>query len=161
MAAGVFLFALAFFWSASSSIYSQTELLDLRRSADESAHTVLNNLVLSAGEPSNWVPAEFSDINAFGIASSPNMLNREKTLSLMNKLNSDANYQSVKEKLGLGPFDLRLILLDSDGVVINESGVDLNAGSIALNPKLLLIYKRLVYYNGGDAVLQGIVSLAP
>ncbi|VVB75369.1 Uncharacterised protein [uncultured archaeon] len=159
-AVGVFLFALAFFWSASSSIYSQTELIDLRRTADEGAHMALNNLVLSAGEPTNWVSEDFLDINSFGLAKSPNVLDREKTVALMNNLNSDANYQKVKEKLGLGVFDFRLVLLDSAGAIFNESGLDLNAGNTAANPKLILIYKRAVYYDGEEAVLEGIVSLA-
>lgn len=159
-AVGVFLFALAFFWGASSSIYSQTELLDLRRNADESAHMVLNNLVLSSGEPSNWVLKDFSDINSFGLAKSPSVLDRMKTISLMNNLNSDLNYQEVREKLGAGVFDFRLVLLDSDGAVIADGGIDLNAGSTAADPKLVLIYRRIVYYNEEEAVLEGIVSIA-
>jgi len=161
VAVGVFILALAFFWNASSSIYSQTELLDLRKAADEGVHMALNNLVLSAGEPTNWASKDFADINAFGLASTPNVLDRQKTIWMINNLNSDSNYLQVKEKLGVGGFDFSLVLLDSSGSVINDYGVDLNAGNIAQNPKLLLIYKRVVYYNNESALLEGIVSLAP
>jgi hypothetical protein len=101
----------------------------------------------------------FADINSFGLAQSPNVIDIQKMLSIVDRLDSDLNYSSTKEKMGLGVFDFQLILLDETGAVINSSGVDLNGGRISVSPKLSLIYKRMVYYDGSEAVLEGIVSL--
>jgi len=157
IAFGVFIFGLVLFFGASNSVFAQVELFDEIKSADEVAHMVLNSLVLSPGEPSNWDVVDFEDVNAYGLSYSPNMLDRHKVAMLLEDLNS-ADYLVVKEKLGFGPYDFHLQLIDSSGSVVVD-GNSLEGGTVALDPKLKLIYRRLVYYNQEQVILEGIVSL--
>jgi hypothetical protein len=157
IAFSVFIFGLILFFSASNSIFSQVDLLDERKSSDEVAHAVLNSLVLSSGEPSNWDLFEFGDVNAYGLSYSPNMLDKSKVTKLLEDLNG-SNYFSIKEKLGFGPYDFYLRLIDSSGSVVFD-GNFLQGGVIVLDPNLKLVYQRIVYYEGEQVVLEGIVSL--
>ena len=159
IATGVFLLALAFFWTASSAVFAQSELLDKSRQADEVSHLVMNSLVLSPGSPGNWTAFSLADVNAFGLARQPSVLNRQKVIFIINYLNNDSNYLFVKEKLGAGPFDFQLSVLSAAGTPITD-GVLLRAGRVAVNPQIRLVYRRMVDYAGQQATLEGIFSLS-
>jgi hypothetical protein len=158
IALGVFIFGLVLFWSASNSVFGQTDLFSQRNEMDEVAHSILNQLVFSPGEPANWTRVSFSDINAFGLASSPNILDRNKVITLINYLNDSPNYSSVKERLGFGRFDIKLSIIGSDGNTLFD-GNSLSGGIIAEDSKAELTYQRLVYYNSEQVILQSTVSL--
>jgi len=157
IAFGVFIFGLVLFFGASSSVFAQVELFNEKKASDEVAHMVLNSLVLSAGEPSNWDLLPLEDINAYGLSYSPNMLDKHKVAVLLADLNG-ADYLVIKEKLGFGPYDFHLRLINSSGSVVVD-GVPLEGGMVALDPKLKLVYRRIVYYNQEQVVLEGIISL--
>ena len=87
IALGVFVFALIVFFTASTSIFSQSALYDERKDVDEIAHMVLNSLVLSSGDPSNWENLPISSAFSIGLVSSNNEISQGKISFLVEKLN--------------------------------------------------------------------------
>jgi len=158
VAVGVFIFALVVFFSASSSVFSQVSLIDEQRQADEVAHTVINGLVLSPGQPSNWENTGISSAYSLGLAFSNNEIASQKIISLINSLNDSNSYLEAKSKLGAAQFDFYLSLLDSSGNVVSYSGYSLSGGQIAVNPKAKFSYKRFVLFNGTNDVLEAVFS---
>jgi len=159
IALGVFIFALIVFFTASTSIFSQSALFDERKSVDETAHMVLNSLVLSTGSPSNWENLSISSATSIGLVSSNNEIYLNKIVYLIQNLNDAANYVIVKEKLGLGPYNLNLRLIDSSGNVISKNGVALDGGVRTLDPKLSYKFTRFVVFEGSAAVIEAIFSI--
>jgi hypothetical protein len=153
IAVGVFIFSMILFFSASNSIFSQTQLVDERKQADEVAHSFLNSLVLSPGYPTSWNTMNISDINSIGLAIQDNYLDENKVLTLINDLNSSQTYSQVKQKMGLGPYSVYLRLVNSEGSEVLGSGI------VETTPKLKLFYERIVYYDSKQLILQAIVSL--
>ena len=152
IAIGVFIFALILFFSASNAVFYQTDLVNERKDSDETAHATLNALLLSSGQPKDWESASFSDINVYGLVTKNNFIEEKKLVALMSDLNS-SDYVNAKIKLGFGPYDIYLRLLDSSGAEI------VGAGNIAFNPKLKLIYERVAFYESNQVIVQEIVSL--
>ncbi|MFA5931467.1 MAG: hypothetical protein WC821_04110 [archaeon] len=158
IAVGVFVFGLMLFFSASNSVFAQAELFDSRKQADEVAHSVLNSLILSPGYPNDWQKYSLDDINSIGLASTPNMIDSNKTITLINWLNNTSTYSSLKQKLGLGPYDIFLKISTASGETIFDS-ISLGGGVIASDPQLKIVYSRIVYYNNESVMLNIIVSL--
>lgn len=157
IALGVFLFSLALFWTASSAIFEQISLFNSRIEADEISHSLVNSLVLSSGQPKYWENYSLNDINSFGLVHSNNILDINKTVSLINLLNS-ADYSTVKYKLGAGKYDLQLNIIDSRGNILSNPSL-LSGGQIVVEPVLKAAYTRVVYYNNESALLQAIISI--
>ena len=160
VAVAVFVFALMIFFSASNSIFSQVSSLDERRGIDEAGHLVTNELVLSGGQPSNWENMPLDSAFSLGLAQSDNSLSSGKAVTFVHELNDSTQYPKIKEKLGLGPFDLYFRLVDSSGAVISYGGSPLAGGVSISDPQLSFSYKRLVLFNGSPAVLDAVLSLA-
>ncbi len=157
IAIGVFVFSLALFWIASNAIFDQIELFNSRIEADEISHSLLNSLVLFSGQPISWENYSLNDINSFGLVHENNILDSNKVVRLINLLNS-SDYASVKQKLGVGKYALKVNVLDSKGVIISNPSL-LSGGTIVSEPILKAAYTRIVYYNGGEALLQAILSI--
>ncbi|MDD4082177.1 MAG: hypothetical protein PHD05_02200 [Sphaerochaetaceae bacterium] len=157
IALGVFLFSLALFWAASNAIFEQIDLFNSRIEADEISHSLVNSLVLSGGKPGTWENYSLNDINSFGLVHSNNILDVNKTVSLINLLNSD-DYSSVKYKLGAGKYDLQLNIVDSSGNIFTTPSL-LSGGQIVVEPVLKAVYTRVVYYNNESALLQAVISI--
>ncbi len=158
IATGVFVFALVLFFSSSISDFGQAELYEERKSADETAHALLNSLLLSPGDPPNWEEYLLDDVNAFGLVHAPNVIDSNKVIVLINHLNEDSNYDSTRQKLGASIFDLQLNLRNSSGALIDVNGVQLSGGKIATDALLQFSYKRMALFNGSFAVVEAIVS---
>jgi hypothetical protein len=148
----VFIAGLSFFFTASNSVFAQTDLLDERKNIDEVAHPLMASLVYLSGDPWNWEALSQSDVNAFGLALEKNVLSAQKVSAFMGAL--DSNYSLAKEKLGLGPYDFHVRLIDANG------GVIASAGGIASDATSKLTYMRLAYYGGRQVTLVGVVSYA-
>jgi len=153
IAFGVFIFALALFFTSSNSVFARVGLVTEEKAADEVVHSVLNSLVFSSGSPADWDSRSISDVNSFGIASSANVLDENKLVSLINDLNNPTTYLETKTKLGLGEYDFYLRLVDRGGVEV------LGGGKVSTNPRVTLFYERIVLYNSTPRILQGIISL--
>lgn len=158
IAVGVFVFGLVLFFSASNSVFAQAELFDSRKQADEVAHSVLNSLVLSPGYPNDWQNYSLEDINSIGLASSPNMLDSNKTITLINWLNNSSSYSEIKKLVGLGPYDISLKITAANGEAIFDS-ILLSGGVISTDPQLKIVYQRIAYYDNESVLLTIIVSL--
>jgi len=156
IALGVFIFSMVLFWTASNFIYAQVNIFKDRVESDEIAHSVMNSLVLSSGQPINWEEFSLSDINSFGLVHSNNFLDENKLVSLVNLLNS-SDYNLVRGKLGAGKFNIELSLIDSQGELIIES-IELRGGVIVIDPVFKNSYTRLVNYNGSEYLLRIILS---
>ena len=159
IALGVFIFALIVFFTTSTSIFNQSALYDERKNADEVSHMVLNSFVLSGGDPTNWENTPILQSKSIGLVSSNNVIVPGKILVLVNDLNNEADYSLVKEKLGLGPYNLHLRLLNSRGEVISYAGNLLDGGFNSSDSKFSLTFKRFVVFEGEPAVLEGEFSL--
>ncbi len=157
IATGIFIFGLVLFWSGSNVIFQQINLFNSRIEVDEVAHSLLNSLVLSSGQPINWENYSLSDINSFGLVHENNVLDANKIVSLVNLLNS-SDYALVKQKLGLGKYSLQLSVLDSKGEVVLIPS-SLSGGQIIVGTVLRATYNRIVYYNNEQVLLQAIISI--
>lgn len=157
IALGVFIFSLALFWAASNVIFDRVEIFNSRLEADETAHSVLNSLVLSGGIPFDWEDHALGDINSFGLVHSNNVLDSAKIVRLVDMLNS-SDYNSVKYKMGLGKYDIMLNVKDSKGNVVLYPTY-LSGGQTISGAVLNARYGRIVYYNGDQALLEAIISI--
>lgn len=157
IAIGIFILTLALFWAASNVVFEQVDLINTHKKADETVHSIMDSIVLSSGVPKNWETLSIFDINSFGLVHSNNILDVNKTVTLVNLLNSE-DYSLVKYKLGAGKYALQLNVLDSKGEVI-EDPIRLSGGQIVVEPIIKLAYLRIVHYNNESALMQVIVSV--
>lgn len=160
VALGVFVFALIIFFSASASLFSQSNIYEDRKGIDEAAHKTVDLLVLSPGSPSNWENLPLSGAYSIGLALSNNSISAAKAVFLIRQLNDPAGYLVLKDKLGLGPYDFYLRILDSEGAVISSNNVSLAGGVVSSDPKLTFSYKREVIFGGAPAVLEAVFSIS-
>ena len=144
---------MALFFSASNSVFGRVEIVSDQMAVDEVAHAILNSLVFSSGTPTDWQLHSISDVNSFGLATSANVLDTNKVVTLINSLNNESEYLSTKTKLGIGPYEFYLRIIDRSGVEV------IGGGNLAVDPEMKLIYERIVLYNSTPVVLQAIVSL--
>ena len=158
VAIGIFLFSLAFFWAGSNFIFEETSLFNSRIESDEIAHAILNKLVLSSGEPINWESKELVDVNSFGLVHSNNVWDLDKTITLINSLNSSEDYDLVRYKIGAGKYDLELSVVDSKNEVISNP-IPLVGGRVVIEPILKATHTRIVYYDGEEVLLRIILSI--
>ena len=158
IATSVFVFSLVIFFSSSISVFGQSELYEERKSADETAHALLNSLLLSPGDPLNWENGVLSDVNAFGLVHEPNVIDSNKVFALVNHLNSDLNYNSTRQILGAGIFDLKLNIRNSNGGLVDINGVQLSGGRIASDALLQFSYKRMALFNGSFVIAEVVIS---
>jgi len=159
IASSVFIFALILFFSASNSIYYQQAIFADEKKIDETAHNVLNVLILSSGQPSNWENGSISDVNSIGLALSNNELSVSKTLALITALSNPSDYAIVQHKLGLGQYSLYFRVLTLQGAPIFYAGVPVEGGLVVDNPKIKHSYKRFVIFDGSASVLEVVFSL--
>lgn len=158
IAVGVFVFGLALFFNASNAVFAQASLFDMRKESDEVAHSVLDQLVLTSGQPTNWGNFQVSDINSFGLANSPNVLDLDKIRGLSNYFNNSSTYSSIKTKMGFGPYDFYFRVIDSsDNVIVKD--FNLEGGRVADDAKLKLVYRRIILVDSNTAVFEATVSL--
>jgi hypothetical protein len=160
MATGVFVICLGLFLAASNSIFADVESQESQKSASEAAHSALNLLMYSSGQPSDWHLRNLEDINYFGLADSISVLDKQKVLALIGHLNDDNNYSSAKQKIGAGKFDFYFRLVDSSGETLSEDGVTFSGGRVASAPVLKLIYRRIASYNGEQVLFEATFSFS-
>ncbi|MCX8197108.1 MAG: hypothetical protein N3G80_02205 [Candidatus Micrarchaeota archaeon] len=102
------LIVLFFSWNMISSSYFEEQ-------TQKDMQTILlgisDMVVLSPGYPSNWEQGDIAEVNAFGFASSRNVLSASK-LSALAVL--EGYYPSAKEKMGAGPFDVSITVMDAN-----------------------------------------------
>jgi hypothetical protein len=146
----VFLLSIFLFLNASTFVFSQVNLYQYRTSVDEIAHATMNSLVSSGGVPVNWNTKDIENIRFFGIAKSDNILDKNKTLTLIDHL--DNNYIETKKILGLGSFDFKLNIINKNGSVIYESNV-----TTEKNIENELIYSRRAILDGEIVLIEGVV----
>ncbi|NMA44451.1 MAG: hypothetical protein GX950_01400 [Candidatus Diapherotrites archaeon] len=144
----IFVVTISFFFISSENIYQQIALFEERKKIDEIAHSTMNFLIYSQGIPSNWEYASFEDINFFGLASERNTLSKNKLSTFFSFFNQD--YEKSKEKLGIGGFDFKLIVYDSQNNVIFSGGVAKE------NSKKVYYYDRVVLYDNSPVLLRGV-----
>jgi hypothetical protein len=147
----IFIFSIMLFLVGSQAVYSQVTLADARNKFDGSIHSTLESLISTPGEPVGWEFGSLEDVNSFGLVKTKNVLDGKKVEQFMYYL--DNNYDSVKLQLGASNFDLNLVLMDSNGEIIFSSGNEIE------NPLTKLIYERIVFYDGEQAVLKGVITV--
>ncbi|MFA6064469.1 MAG: hypothetical protein WCW44_01485 [archaeon] len=153
IAVGVFIFTLALFFTSSNSVFARVGLITDQKAADEVVHSVLNSLVFSSGSPMDWDERILSDVNSFGIAKSSNVIDENKFFALITDLNNSSTYLQTKTKLGLGEYDFYLRLVDRGNTEV------IGGGKVSANPRIKLLYERIVLYDSRQLILQGIISL--
>lgn len=145
----VFLMGLFLFINSSTFVFSQVNLFESRNNVDNIAHSTIDSLVKTSGSPVNWNNKELDEINFFGLAKSENIIDKNKILSLIFYL--DNNYEITKERLGLGEYDfyLRVVGFDRE--------IKLKSINFVSTPKSELVYSRIVYFDGEQVLLEGVV----
>ena len=92
----------------------------------EAAQAALEQLVTTAGSPSNWDAGNFSEqgISSLGLASEPNVLDPGKVAALFQAVSADADRSAARDMLGLNrpgyDFGLQVRLLN--GTVLASFG---------------------------------------
>ena len=92
----------------------------------EAAQAALEQLVTTAGFPSNWDAGNFSEqeISSLGLASEPNVLDPGKVAAFFQAVSADANRSAARDMLGLNrpgyDFGLQVRLLN--GTVLASFG---------------------------------------
>ena len=118
---GVFLAAfyiLFTLWGVVQSVL----LLDMRElEMSKVAVSISQSLVATAGQDTNWHVLSRENASAFGLAWSSNVLQLEKVQEFMS-LNA-TNYNSIKEKLGAGRYELYVFIDELDGTRLYEFGL--------------------------------------
>lgn len=147
----IFVTCLGFFFVTSDSIFGIVNLSEEKNMADEVIHSVMNVLVYSNGFPTNWEDANLIDVNVFGLASSKNVISEKKLLTFINHL--DNNYLFFKEKMGLGKFDFKLQLINSEGNISYSSNKEF------VNTEFELNYDRIVLFDNDIFILRGVIAL--
>ncbi|MEM4348091.1 MAG: hypothetical protein QXN37_00795 [Candidatus Anstonellaceae archaeon] len=144
ISSAIFVAALAIFlfsWNlVSNSYYEEQSMHDMQ--------TILVGIsdmfVLSSGVPSDWENDDFLKANAFGFASSRNVLSPSK-LSALSPMNG--YYDLVKEKMGAGPFDIYLSVIDADsGSLLYSFGLepDYTNSKISSAERLAILDDKIV-----------------
>ena len=148
----VFIIILAFFFLSSHATSVQIDLYYTKNNLDETAHTVVNPLVLFSGEPYNWEVKDFADLNKIGLVSERNVLNIQKVDKLVDYLTN--NYGDLRTKMSLGKYDFKFELYDFNGSVIKEGGY--------VDPAFIsrIVQTRIASYNGRQVIVKGIISYA-
>ena len=134
LASAIFIAAIVIFVSIWNSMLTSYFEEQRDREMQVALNGISNMLVLSPGSPTNWEAGVLGNANAFGLASSPNVISHAKFAALQN-LNS--SYLSMKEKLGAGRFDLFMSLNNSTNTLYrfglmgdsNDSSVKILRGS--------------------------------
>ena len=147
----VFVAGLGFFFIMSDVVFSRVNLSEEKILADETAHIVMNTFLSGQGVPFNWENGLFEDTNTFGLVIKKNELKKEKIVKLIDYL--DNNYDLIKNKLGLGPFNLQIVLYSQDGDAI------LSSSQTFLGSDLRFVYDRIVIYENQICKLRGVIAL--
>jgi hypothetical protein len=96
-------------WNAISSSYAREQY---DRQMQVALVGISDMAVLSEGDPADWEISAQSGASAFGLASAPGVLSPQK-LSALQSMNS--SYDSLRERMGAGPFELYIEAGDSFG----------------------------------------------
>jgi hypothetical protein len=148
----IFIIILAFFSVVSSAIAVQIDLYYTKNSLEEFSHAVTSPLVSFSGEPFDWENESLVDINFFGLVSEKNVLDQRKIERFVSLLDSD--YDSVREKLGLGKYDFQLNIVDSNGSTI------FSGGQISENYLSKITQSRIASYKDRQVLVTGVISYA-
>lgn len=110
------------------------------------AYNISEQLVSVKGVPENWDELNLNDVQLIGLAKSKNELDIYKLQKLLD-LNSD--YNNIKDKLSVGPYDLYFNFVDSvNGNLIYEFGQKANSEStVALVTRYITLDKNIMKLN--------------
>ena len=144
-AAAMMLFILIWFFLGSR--FDDRLAADSRVSMAESMRLksdyVLGSLVEGRGIPEGWPGMPLADINSVGLAVNDRDISEAK-LSGFHNLSLPASYNALKEKMGIGDYDFYFEL---------EGVVGANAGNEIFGATTKVVTRRVVYYNGGAAIV--------
>ncbi|MBR9707560.1 MAG: hypothetical protein GOV15_03940 [Candidatus Diapherotrites archaeon] len=96
-------------------------------------------LVSNRGQPVNWHLSTATDANVIGLASNPKyrVLDPDKVAALVS-----ADYNSMKDTLGLEGYDYYFSIQNSNGVVVQSLGTNNN------DVRYSITARRVVSFNG-------------
>ena len=89
--------------------------------------SISDSAVLSPGNPADWEYTSLQNASSYGFASSRNVLSSQKLGSLQ-ALNS-SYYDTVRERMGAGRFELSISVVDSGGSTLYSFGKAPDAGN--------------------------------
>lgn len=118
----VFLFALSIVFFYTSQLFERQSSFFEELELKTQTFNALSSLVETKGFPSNWEFQNIPEIKAFGIASSPGIVDSAKLESFLQISQSD--YDSVRKTLGLSKFNYRLSINDLNGESVAIAGSD-------------------------------------
>lgn len=123
------LMVFAFAWNFVSQAYYTDQA---ERQMQFALIAVSDAAVLSPGDPSGWeVSAAPQNASSFGFAQSRNVLSPTK-LAALQSLNA-SNYDTVRERMGAGRFELYISVESQDGTVQYAFGNPAAAGSATVS----------------------------
>ena len=136
MAASVLMFFTAFmaFMFAWNYIAMQnSQDMEIRRMTD-SAMMVSDQLVRTAGIPSDWT---YSTVSSLGLASGDNVLNATKLGELLN-----LGYGQAKAMLGLAEYEMLVEVMYVNGTIVSAGGSPVSYGSLPSGARLVVPVER-------------------
>lgn len=96
------------------------------------------------GKPNDW--EKTTNITALGLAERDHVLDTDKVEAFHNM-----NYSQAKKLLGVGENEFLFRLKQTDGTILNETGM------VPSDPKLSVNIRRLVLYNNNPAYMEFMV----
>ena len=103
-------------WNAMTAAYAQETVL---RQLQTSVLGISDMLVMSPGEPADWEFSAMENASSFGLASSRNVLSRQKVAGLQS-LNS--SYDTVRQNMGAGASQVYVEVDDEHGSMLYNFG---------------------------------------
>jgi len=139
-------FAIFIFISDASILLWQSQVTRAQqvgsRNWIEGAARSASSQLLSPGEPSNWEIADFTKtpLHSFGLTSSNNVIEWGKMSRAIDLTSSPANYQMVKQNLGLECCEMWFGIVYSNGTVVGSFGrqVPENISIVTIDRKAML-----------------------
>ena len=127
----LFLAAILVFILVWNSIFSSFVEDQADRRMEVSLIGIADMTVLSPGDPQNWELTSGLNANAFGLASSRNVLSSKK-LSAMQSLFA-SNYTLMRTKMGAGGYGLFIEVTDASGTVLYNFGQSSNSTNLQVS----------------------------
>ena len=145
IAAMIFLTFIIVFFISFTAVQQNNNFAKLRQDTLLVAGTTITDIMIeSEGAPSDWETGNISDIQAIGLASSPNELS---TLKVNRFLLLD--YNTSKTLISLpSNIDYYFSIVNTSGSVLNQSGIDSSTSNRSF------LFTRYVIWNGSAAWMR-------
>jgi hypothetical protein len=140
-----FFAAIIYFVISFTAVQQENNLVKLHQDVLLTAGTTVTDMLAeSSGTPANWEMKNISDIQAVGLAASPNKLSALKVGRF-----TAMDYNTSKTVMGLpASTDYYFAIVDTGGAVLQQSGTD------PPDPTMSFLFTRYVIWNGSAAWMR-------